>query len=71
MHLNFILKSQSFYLSLYFWSVAEAIFPSRGGEGKENFVGRNFKMHWGMGLKNFLWGRPNFSVGEGFVGSVT
>ena len=56
MHINFIMKSLSFYTSLYFWSVGEAIFPL----GTRKFC---CKYTWEWVWKNF--------VGEGFIGSVT
>ena len=67
MHVNLIMKVKSFYLSLYFLSVGEVIFPS----GRRKFSWVKFENALGNGFEKYLLGRPNFSVGEGFAGSVT
>ena len=61
------MKRQSFYLSLYFLSVGEVIFPS----GRSKFSWLKFENALANGFKKYSLLRPNFSVGEGFVGSVT
>ena len=61
-----IMKSQSFYLSSYFVSVGKVIFPS----GRRKFPWVKFKNALGNECEKYSLGRPNFCVGEGFVGSV-
>ena len=59
---DFIMESQSFYLSLYFWSLG-AIFPL--GRGKFCWV--KFENAPGNGFEKYSLGRLNFSFGEDFV----
>ena len=66
-HVNFIMKSQSFYLSLYFWSVGDAIFPL----GRRKLCWVKFENALGNGFEKHSVKRPNFSIGEGIVGCVT
>ena len=66
MLVNLIMKSQSFYLALYLLSVGEVIFPS----ARRKFSWMKFENALGNGFEKCFLERPNFSVGEGFVGSV-
>ena len=61
------MKSQSFYHSSYFLSVGEVIFPS----GRRKFYWVKFEDALANGFEKYSLGRTNFSVGEGFAGSVT
>ena len=56
MQVNLIMKSQSFYLSSYFWS----IFPL----GRRKFYWVNLKKQFGMGMRNIRWGDQTFPLGR-------
>ena len=75
MHVNFIVTFLSF---IYFWSVGWGVGWGGGGRGgsyspigRRKFCWVTFENALGNGFEKYSLGRPNFSVGEGSVASVT
>ena len=60
MHVKFIMKIQSFYLSLCFSSIGEAIFPF--GRRKVGWV--KFENAQGNGFEKYSLGKQTFPLGR-------
>ena len=63
MHVNLIMKTQSFYLSLNFWSILEAIFPL----GRRKFCWVESENVLGNGFEKYSLGRVSLGLLHGRV----